>query len=113
MIRFLDGPMAGKSLACKRAPLFLRVVKDGNDGTFDALDQLHDRPSLVESITVYERVTKPMNVHVNARGASGWYQLADYHLVTPPPADADVRDTRRWRDWAIAYQKRKQESLAS
>lgn len=107
MIRLLDGPAGGQSLACKRAPRLLRVVQDTN-GTFDALDQLHDTPSLVERITVYERVTKPFTVHVNAgrHGGSGWYQVADYRVVTPPPHDAEVRSTGAWRAWATAYQQK-------
>lgn len=113
MSRFLDGPAAGTSLLLKRAPQLLRVVQDTNS-TFDALDQLHDTPALGERITVYERVTKPSTVHINAgRKGCGWFQIAEYRAIDPQPADADVRVTIRWREWARAYQQRSPERRAS
>ena len=39
-MRFLDGPAKGAILDLRRAPLFLRVVSDVDDGTIDALDRL-------------------------------------------------------------------------
>lgn len=43
MTTFTDGPAAETVLELRRAPKFLRVVRDA-DGTVDALDQLNDTP---------------------------------------------------------------------
>jgi len=62
----------------KRAPRFLRVVQ-GNDGEFDALDQVDDAPRDDERIVVYEINGKPAMVHVNmGRKGGGWYPVAEY-----------------------------------
>lgn len=102
MSTFLDGPAQGKGLMLRRAPLLLRVVIDETDGSVDALDQLDDTPGPSERIHVYKRVSEAQTVHLcargKARGASGWYQMADYQHL--PTVDGErLRETQAWRDW--------------
>lgn len=99
MTTFLDGPAQGTTLFLQRAPHFLRVVKS-QDGTVDALDQLHDTPAATETLTAYEMVSGPRHMHVN-RGRKGcsWYRGGDYRLVATQPDEATLRDTTLWRAW--------------
>jgi hypothetical protein len=100
MIRFLDGPAEGQTLLLKRAPDLLRAVLKP-DGRWDALDQLHDTPASNERIVVYRRHGAAHSVHVNmGRNGSGFYALAEYHVVDPQPSDDEVRATVAWRAWA-------------
>lgn len=103
MIRFLDGPAAGKSLVLRRAPLFLRVVQ-APGGRLDALDQLSDEPQAGERVYVYVKAEDRGHVHLlmSPRSASGWYAMADYRLHAEQPTDNEARDTERWRAWAMA-----------
>ena len=102
MIRFLNGPAMGKTLMLKRAPRFLRVVQ-GNDGEFDALDQVDDSPRDDERIVVYEIKGKPAMVHLNmGRKGGGWYPVAEYLIVPEQPEDAKVRSTPAWQAWCLA-----------
>jgi hypothetical protein len=101
VIDFRHGPANGVTLALRRAPSWLRVVREP-DGAWDALDQIDDTPNPVEEIHVYRIVDRRGPVHVcirgKGRGASGWYQSATYAHV----ADIDgeqVRDTLAWRQW--------------
>lgn len=102
MTRFLSGPAAGRTLALRRAPRFLRVVECA--GNFDALDQLDDQPELTETIHVYEIKGEPGRMHIYSRGPtpSGWYAVADYEFLPDQPADAEVRTTEAWRAWTLA-----------
>jgi hypothetical protein len=102
MCWFRDGPAADVKLMLARAPLLLRVTRSP-DGTWDALDQLADTPAFDEVITVYRRATLPSNVHVNARGRCGWFQIAEYRVVDPQPRDEQVRTTTAWRRWAEEF----------
>jgi hypothetical protein len=105
MITLLDGPAADRSLALRRAPVFLRVVEKPrarkDDNRWDALDLLSDVPHSSEKIHVYFRVTYPRWLHMKCspRSASGYYAIANYRYVVNQPADAVVRDTERWRQW--------------
>lgn len=102
MCRFLDGPAAGVTLLLRRAPLFLRAVN--NRGDWDALDQLNDTPAAHEAIVAYRRVAAPAIAHINRGGhGSGWYALADYRVVVDQPAEAELRDTAKWRAWTEAH----------
>jgi hypothetical protein len=101
--RFVDGPASGTVLQLRRAPVLLRVVR-GHAGEWDALDQLEDVPRADETLVVYRRVGRPSRCHINAgRGRSGWYAIAEYRVVADQPTEDVVRDTRRWRAWALAY----------
>lgn len=98
MTTFFDGPAAGRTLMLKRAPLFLRVVQDGQD--WDALDQVGDRPQPAEVIHVYRLMDLNGTVHLNlGRGRGGWYPRAVYRLHERQPEEAVVRDTPNWQAW--------------
>lgn len=105
MTRFLDGPAAGVVLMLRRAPLFLRVVHHAKrKEPWDALDQLADVPGEHEELFAYERVAKPTFMHLKcsgkgAKGASGFYAMAEYRLVAEQPAETVMRDTKAWRGW--------------
>ena len=105
MLRFLDGPAAGKTLMCVRAPKYLRVVRD-TTGAWDALDQLSDTPELGEAIFAYCLEGKAGSVHLQLSGPGGrgrrcrWEQTGDYRLCPEQPAYAVMRDTESWRRWA-------------
>ena len=106
MTKFSDGPAAGVVLSLRRAPLFLRVVQDGIDGQFDALDQLDDEPKPGETFTVYRCVENHGMVHLcgsrNGRRWGGWFAHATYCLHgTQPPIEVCV-DVRKWQEWAKA-----------
>jgi len=105
MLRFLDGPAVGVSLCCSRAPLYLRVVRDGN--TWDAMDQPGDRPQDGETLYAYRRTADAGSIHYSGRDARGkrfgrTEQFAEYRLCEPQPDDATMRDAARWRGWAEA-----------
>lgn len=99
MTKFLDGPAAGQVLALKRAPVYLRVVQGRKE--WDALDQLGDTPAAHERIHVYRLKENRGTVHLNCgrRGASGFYEMADYAYSADQPTDAVARDTDAWRGW--------------
>ena len=102
MTRFLDGPAAGKTLMLGRAPFFLRAVQ-APDGTWDALDQLHDTPKPDERIVVYQLQGEPTRMHmqrvVNGRRACSWHEGGEYRLAADAPDDVTARDTAAWREW--------------
>ncbi len=105
MTKFQDGPAAGKTLAIRRSPLFLRVVDD--NGTFDALDQLDDRPNITEKVYVYVLVRNDGMIHLNMRNAQGrpcggYFAMAEYRLFEQQPEDATVRSRRGWPEWCEA-----------
>ena len=62
MITFFDGPAAGQVLACRRAPVFLRVVKSRTK--WDALDQPGDTPNPGEHLYAYLLPGKPEWMHL-------------------------------------------------
>lgn len=102
MIRFLDGPANGTVLELRRAPLFLRVVIEGE--TVDALDLVTDTPKPIESIHVYHRQGKAGAYHLlvrgpNARRKGGWWASGDYALYETQPEDAILRKTASWQEW--------------
>lgn len=109
MIRLLDGPAGGRSLACRRAPDWLRVtitdVPLDAGGGVDALDDPLDEPRPDERVVVYRLVLGTRSaVHVCGRGAggvSGWYGIGDYRHL--PEVDGErLRDTDRWREFVAA-----------
>lgn len=119
MTIFLDGPAQNDGefikgtrplrrapstpLLLKRAPHFLRAVQ-APDGTWDALDQLHDTPKPDETIVAYEMVGEPSWCHINARGkkgerTGGVFHGGRYTVCDPQPTEAQLRDTPSWRLW--------------
>lgn len=102
MTKFLDGPAAGQVLMLKRAPLCLRVVRSPS-GEWDALDQLEDAPKPREEIFAYVRTAHRGTVHIRSakRGASGFYELAEYSAFADQPADEVMRETATWRAWCL------------
>ena len=104
MVSLVDGPAADETLALRRAPRLLRVVRSRN-GKWDALDQLDDEPKPTETIFVYERMNIPRMGHMcmSPRSQSGWYAIANYRLFQDQPADEIMRDTQKWREWCDTY----------
>lgn len=102
MIRFANGPAAGKILQLRRAPYFLRVVISPR-GNVDALDQLEDEPRPRERIHVYRRHGEAHAYHLKSScpSVTGFYVEAAYLYHGDQPADAVLRDTQKWRAWAI------------
>lgn len=108
MTRFLDGPAVDVVLALRRAPVFLRAVRDRESARvrdWDACDQLEDRPSPNETVVVYRRVSAPFRAHINRgrrHGGCMWVEAADYRVIDPQPDDATLRDNNAFRAWAWA-----------
>lgn len=106
MIRFLDGPAAGRSLMLRRAPLYLRAVWDAVNQKWDALDQLTDLPAPGEMIVVYRRTGEPSAAFIDwtekGRRRGGCFAVAEYALVSDQPDDATTRLTKSWRKWCWA-----------
>ncbi len=101
MIKFLDGPAISASLMLRRAPKFLRVVRDGK-GKFDALDQLNDKPRWGETLFAYRRIGCPGRIHINP---GGYFAMATYKMVEPQPDEATMLSTASWREWCLAKDK--------
>jgi hypothetical protein len=102
VIRFEDGPAAGKALSLIRVPYFLRVVIDGQ-GEVDALDQLIDEVRPDETGYVYYLVDRDYSAIVCSRGAGGGCRAdhgATYRLYESQPPDEVLRDNERWQAWA-------------
>lgn len=101
MIELKDGPCKGTYLV-KRAPLFLRAVKDKN-GQTDVLDQLDDTPRESEVVYIYQLDGEAGWIHLYARGkggkaATGFYMTGAYHHL--PEVDGQIlRETSRWQQW--------------
>lgn len=98
MITLLDGPGQGRHLLLRRAPLLLRIVHD-DAGNWDACDLLGDEPDGQEAILVYYLASRRGAVHIDFT----WFPIADYRLFAELPDDATLRDTERWRAWALAH----------
>ena len=99
MTTFQDGPAKGRTLMLKRAPIFLRVVVDAR-GKWDALDQVDDEPAADEKLYAYQLAENPGHCHINAgRGRGGFYPMARYCLISPQPAESEMRTTLAWIKW--------------
>lgn len=103
MCQFVDGPAGGVYLNLRRAPLFLRAVRDAEE--WNALDQLYDRAKPDEKIYAYVLVDPPSSYHLLVRGkgkkGGGWFQHGQYTLVHPQPPDDVMRDNTKWRAWTV------------
>lgn len=102
MTRFVDGPAAGVTLMLRRAPLYLRAVRDAK-GEWDALDQLTDAAEPDETIVVYRREGEPTWCHVCRVKGGGVFRGGTYRVVDPQPDDRLVRYTTAWREWTVQH----------
>ncbi len=115
MIHFVDGPAEGIELDLRRAPLFLRVVResvcnnkcaDGDCTPWDALDQLEDVPRPTEQLFCYRLTAAPMRGMIDYRsgpkgGARRGHPFihASYAIVGDAPPEGVMRENHRWRLW--------------
>lgn len=105
MTSFKDGPAQGQSLMLKRAPIYLRVVQDG-DGMWDGLDQPSDEPAATEKVFAYKITGQPGHCHINmGRGRGGFYPIAEYAICPDQPTDAEMRSYCQWAAWCEAKEK--------
>jgi len=103
MITFFEGPAAGRTLALRRAPLWLRVVVDEETGAVDALDQPGDLMRDAETAYVYTRLAPPSSGFVCKRGKGGGCRhvlQADYRYHPDQPDQAVLQDNEAWARWA-------------
>lgn len=103
MITLIHSPTEKQTLMLRRAPYFLRVVRD-KLGKVDALDQLRDEPRDDETIRVYVRDPGAMQrgVHLNTGGkkGGGWFAVATYRVSPLQPSDDIMRRNGLWAEWA-------------
>ncbi|MES2596044.1 MAG: hypothetical protein V4662_11940 [Verrucomicrobiota bacterium] len=117
MTTFTNGPAQGQTLMLRRAPFFLRVVKDGSN--IDALDQLSDEPAVNEAVHVYIRQpgAEANAIHLNVgRGkdgkrGGGWFSRATYQLCPVQPGDDVVRSVKAWESWCQQHKAAEHEPL--
>lgn len=105
MIRFLDGPAASVTLNLRRAPQYLRVVRD-QQGNWDALDQLDDKPAVGETIFAYRMVSFDGSAHYCGHDAKGkrfgrTEAYATYIYIDPQPEPRCLSKTTDWQAWVI------------
>jgi hypothetical protein len=109
MVRFTDGPAAGRTLNLRRSPLYLRVTFDPATKKWDGLDQLSDEPAAGEQVIVYRRVGEPSVAFLDwsdatGRRCGGRVAMWSYELVQQQPEDAVLRDTAKWQAWCVTAQ---------
>ena len=103
--RFIDGPAAGVCLSLSRAAMFLRAVL-GDDGKWDALDQLEDTPSASETAYVYIIQGEPGTAFVDGRDPKTGKRygrkevIAEYRFFEPQPSAEIMRNNDKWGEWA-------------
>jgi hypothetical protein len=118
LTKFLDGPAAGVVLSLRRAPIFLRVVRNklarSQEKAWDALDQVDDTCKPREEVVVYVRAGEATMVHVCARPrGSGWYAMAQYKMFDPQPSPDDVFLNEDWQAWCYKQAAELQEQQAT
>lgn len=95
-MKFLDGPAEGIVMSVRRAPRWLRVVRNREDGSWDCLNELEDKPRLREDVFVYRLVPGTwFSAHVRPGGCK---QFGDYRHVPDAPTEK-LRGTAAWRAW--------------
>lgn len=105
MITFQGGPAEADKrahgLCIKRAPLYLRIVRDSR-GQWDALDQLGDFPKSDETVFVYRKVEDHGSIHLRRSkpGTSGWFMVAVYEYIEPQPSQDVLESNAKWAFWA-------------
>jgi len=94
MIKFLDGPASGVVLSLYRAPFFMRVVKNGDTGKFDGLDQPKDYPTAQEHCFAY--------MIFKFIGSGIQHPTAEYKAVpfgNGYPGQAEMGCNKKWLQW--------------
>ena len=107
MTNFIDGPAKGQTLMLRRAPFFLRVVRDDTHAQspkWDALDAPTDTPLRSESVYAYQLTAKPGYVHLNTgcKPGGGVYRPGSYKLCAEQPTSYEARNVRAWQQWCEA-----------
>jgi hypothetical protein len=103
MTHFEDGPAKGQILTLGRSPVFLRVVE--KDGTWDALDQVDDKPAVGERVHVYRLHGSTGTAFIDGRDPRTGRRfgravsIANYRLHTNQPGDEVTRSVSNWRAW--------------
>jgi hypothetical protein len=110
--KFEGGPAAGVRLTLKRAPKYLRVVRD-SEGKWDALDALDDTPAPGEAVIAYRKVSDDGAGFIDYTDGRGRrcgtsFISATYAVCDPQPPDDVLRDRERWAEWATAEHAREQ-----
>jgi hypothetical protein len=105
MTRFSDGPAKDQVLMLRRAARFIRVTEE--NGKWDALDQLEDKPRPTEKLYAYEAIREKVGYAlIDCRGknksASGRYAIAEYRIVNPQPTDEQMRSNDAWAAWCCS-----------
>lgn len=108
MTKFLDGPAAGQVLSIRRAPVLLRVVQNRISKKWDALDQPDDEAKSTEDVYLYICQGKPLMMHISMRprSGSGWHAMAEYRILADQPAEAILRDNKRYGEWCTTNYER-------
>lgn len=110
MIVFVDGPAAGKTPTCKRAPVYLRVGFD-SFGNVDALDGLEAKPRKHRTYRTYRRIGPADKVYIRAekKAASGWYAGGEYELSDQQATQDECTNNDRWCAWRQSIYNPKQD----
>ena len=100
MLELIDGPCKG-TFFVKRAPVYLRCVKNQLTEEIDVLDQLEDTPQGFESVYVYKLQGDAGWMHIRGTKIHGFYALGKYKYL--PEVDGEVlRDNSAWQAWAMS-----------
>ena len=104
MVQLVDGPCQCAYMV-KRAPRYIRAVKDKLTGETDLLDQIEDTPNDSEEVFVYKLEEGTSGtVHLDGRGKNGkrfggWYAMREYRHL-PEVNGEELRDNNVWQAWA-------------
>jgi len=100
MLQLIDGTCKG-TYFCKRVPVFLRAVEDGN-GNKDVLDLIDDTPKPTEKVYVYKLEGEPGWMHIHGTKIHGFYATGTYRHM--PDVDGEtLRNNEDWQKWATAH----------
>ncbi len=101
MLIFIGGMADGVSLACKRAPIMLRVVMRFEKfvSKWDALDQLGDEPAKGETAHVYIQLGSVGSVHIDP---GGFYPVACYAYLSEQPSSERLVG-KAWQEWCDSH----------
>ena len=101
IVKFVDGPLAGRSLRIKRTPLFLRGTRSRDGKKFDALDQIGDMLASFETAFAYE-ACKRESVNMFICPGGHVTEIVDYRLCDPQPPQRALESNLEWREWCVA-----------
>jgi hypothetical protein len=107
VFRFTGGPVDGKTLMCRRGPLFLRVVMN-HKGEVDALDQVDDKIRSNETAYVYvaQFPSRAVFIRSSDRSKSGCWAGNEYVFCNEQPSSDILEDNEKWRAWVGENYKR-------